>query len=124
MAGSVATMLFAAAAALAILVPGQVEAREFQRVATEAEFSATVVGRSLSRMGIRLNVTPDGDITGRAFGRDVTGEWTWQSGHFCRTLRFGGSDLGYNCQMVLRDGNTVRFIADEGRGDFADLRLR
>lgn len=118
---------FAAAVAaitLALQPALPAEASDFRRVVSEGEFASSVVGRSLTRMGIRLNVSDTGAITGRAFGQTVSGEWSWESGLFCRTLYFGRSDLGYNCQMVLMNGDTVRFISDAGQGDFADLRLR
>jgi hypothetical protein len=75
-------------------------------------------------MGIRLTVSPEGEIAGRAFGGPVTGEWTWQNGYFCRDLYWNGSDLGYNCQLVQANGDTLRFTSDQGAGMFADLTLR
>jgi hypothetical protein len=33
-------------------------------------------------------------------------------------------DLGYNCQAVLRNGRTVRFVSDQGTGMHADFRLQ
>jgi hypothetical protein len=113
-----------AAAVLLLAHPAPADSSEFRRIATEGEFASTVVGRSLTRMGIRLNVTDAGVINGRAFGQAVSGEWSWQSGLFCRSLYFGRNDLGYNCQVVLMNGDTVRFVSDSGQGDFADLRLR
>lgn len=97
---------------------------EFQPVREEQNFRSLVEGRELTRFGIRLEVLPQGEIRGRGFGMDVGGEWEWRNGYFCRTLEFGGSGDGYNCQLVLRDGATLRFVSDQGEGDSADLRLR
>lgn len=97
---------------------------DFQPVRAESEFRELVTGRELSRFGIRLQVLPQGEIRGRGFGMQVGGDWEWRDGFFCRTLKFGESGDPYNCQLVLRQGNTLRFISDQGRGDFADLRLR
>ena len=88
------------------------------------EFVNLVNGRALTRFGISLQVSPEGQIVGRAFGRQVTGNWRWQQGYFCRDLFFGGDDLGFNCQMVLVNGSTIRFVADQGQGEYADFRLR
>ena len=97
---------------------------DFQPIREEANFRALVDGRELTRFGVRLQVLPQGEITGRGFGMRVGGEWEWRDGYFCRTLEFGQSGDPYNCQLVLRDGNTLRFISDQGQGDQADLRLR
>lgn len=99
-------------------------AAAFERITSPDEFNQIVVGRELTRLGISLQVGAQGIVTGDGLGWPVTGEWRWQDGYFCRTLDWGGSDLGYNCQTVLRNGNRVRFIADQGQGRSADFRLR
>jgi hypothetical protein len=81
-------------------------------------------GRELRRFGIRLTVTPDGTIQGRAFGTPVTGQWNWNDGYFCRDLFYGEDDLGFNCQLVQVNGETLRFTSDQGQGIYADLTLR
>ncbi|MFN3615505.1 MAG: dihydrodipicolinate reductase [Rubrimonas sp.] len=106
----------------AVALPAAAQAAE--RVQSKSDFVRLVSGKALTRMGITLNVSPEGGIAGRAFGQPVTGAWRWQGGLFCRDLRFGSRDLGLNCQVVEKRGDTIRFIADEGRGDYADLRLR
>lgn len=108
------TAMIAAAPALA----------DFQPVREEGNFRALVEGRELTRFGIRLQVLPKGEIRGRGFGMQVGGRWEWHNGYFCRTLEFGGSGDGYNCQLVLREGATLRFVSDQGQGDSADFRLR
>ena len=97
---------------------------DFQPVREETTFRSLVEGRELTRLGVRLKVLPQGEITGRGFGMQVGGAWEWRDGYFCRTLEFGQSGDPYNCQLVLRNGDTLRFISDQGRGDQADLRLR
>ena len=97
---------------------------DFQPVRDERNFRALVDGRDLTRFGVRLQVLPQGKITGRGFGFQVAGRWEWRDGYFCRTLEFGGSGDGYDCQLVLRDGATLRFVSDEGEGESADLTLR
>jgi hypothetical protein len=115
----------AIAAVLAgLALPAASPLAAFERITDAREFTQTVAGRDLTRFGIRLQVTPDGGIRGRGFGYTVTGEWRWESGFFCRDMDWGGTDIGYNCQAVLRDGNRVRFIADQGRGEHADFTLR
>ena len=96
----------------------------FERIENKDGFVSMVKNRALTRLGIRLNVSENGKITGRAFGRQVTGDWAWRDGYFCRDLFVGGDELGANCQMVQVKGNTMRFTSDRGQGQFADLRLR
>lgn len=98
-------------------------AEGFSRVQAESEFVSLISGKALTRFGIELDVTPDGVIRGSAFGKPVTGAWRWADGLFCRDLYFGKRDLGPNCQVVQRNGDTIRFISDAGQGDFADLQL-
>lgn len=114
-----------AAMAVVLSAPTDAQARELFLVKDRAEFVALVAGRDLTRLGVRLTVTPDGQISGRAFGFAVTGTWNWQGNYFCRDMSYGsGNALGYNCQVVYQNGDTLRFIADRGAGDHADLRLR
>jgi hypothetical protein len=112
------------AAIVAILQPGQALANGFQQLEARSQFLSVIEGRKLTRMGIELDVTPSGEIRGRAFGRPVVGAWNWQDGYFCRDLYWGQRNLGPNCQAVQLDGRTIRFISDRGTGEFADLRLR
>ena len=99
-------------------------AEGFQRIEDEANFVKLVKDRDLKRFGIRLQVSDSGQIVGRAFGQDVTGQWDWQNGFFCRDLYLSGEELDPdNCQLVEVRGNTVRFTSDMGRGDSAALRI-
>lgn len=103
--------------------PRPAQAEEFRVVESDAQFVALVEGRELRRLGIRLTVTPSGEIQGRAFGGPVTGQWRWENGYFCRDLFWNDTDLGYNCQLVQENGTALRFTSDQGAGMFADLTL-
>jgi len=107
-----------------LAAPIATPAAAFERITSANDFTQTVVGRDLTRFGIRLQVTPDGAIQGRGFGSAVSGEWRWENGFFCRDMAWGSTEIEYNCQAVLRDGDTVRFVADQGQGEHADFRLR
>jgi len=119
-----ATTWIAATLTAWVVLSETAQADTFQRVDERDRFVSLVEDRSLTRLGIRLKVGNDGKITGRAFGRKVTGDWTWTGGYFCRDLYVGGDELGPNCQMVQVQGNTVRFTSDKGQGIYADLRLK
>ncbi|ABD56955.1 hypothetical protein [Jannaschia sp. CCS1] len=110
-------------AALAAIAPLPALA-ELARITDRAAFINTVQGRELSRLGVTLRVAPNGSISGRALGRDVTGTWVWESGMFCRTLDAGDRQFARNCQVVSVDGSSIRFHADQGTGDIADFRIR
>ncbi|MDG4650550.1 dihydrodipicolinate reductase [Roseibacterium sp. SDUM158017] len=107
-----------------LLSAGEGAAEEFDQVSSRDTFVSLIEGRELRRFGIRLTVSPDGRIQGRAFGAPVTGQWDWDGGFFCRDLYWGSENLGFNCQLVQVDGETIRFTTDQGQGIYADLTLR
>lgn len=108
--------------AMLILLPAP--ALAFERVTDRAAFLAAVEGKRLVGDGVSLRVGRDGSISGRGFGFRVGGDWFWQDGYFCRTLETVIRDFPRNCQVVAIRGDTVRFVADRGAGDVADLRIR
>jgi hypothetical protein len=112
-----------ALAAASLIAAETAAAESFQPLRDQRAFVGLVQGRDLTRFGIRLEVTPAGEIKGSAFGTPVTGQWRWQDGYFCRDLYWGERDLGPNCQEVQVNGETLRFISDRGEGMFADLSL-
>ncbi len=110
---------------LALVVATPAVASDFERIEDRDNFVSLVKDRSLTRLGIRLRVSQDGQIQGRAFGKEISGGWTWQQGYFCRDLYADGDALDVrNCQTVQVRGNTLRFTSDKGQGDSADLRLK
>ncbi|TFL20071.1 dihydrodipicolinate reductase [Jannaschia formosa] len=96
----------------------------FERIESRDAFLSLVQGRTLAGDGVSLRVGADGSIAGRGFGFRVTGGWTWEDGFFCRTLDTLVRDFPRNCQLVQLQGNVLRFTADRGAGDVADLTLR
>ncbi|MEM9967556.1 MAG: dihydrodipicolinate reductase [Pseudomonadota bacterium] len=97
---------------------------EFQKVESRDAFVSLMQGKTLTRPLVRLQVSSDGSISGTGAAWEVTGQWQWKSGYLCRSLEWGGDDLGYNCQEVKTDGRTVRITSDRGTGRSADFRLR
>lgn len=109
---------------LCLLLAIPVPAAAFEAVTSRDAFVSLVSGKRLTGDGVSLQVLPDGAITGRGFGLRVSGTWQWQDGFFCRTLDTAIRDFPLNCQRVSVQGSTVRFHADRGTGDVADLRIR
>ncbi len=97
---------------------------EYLVIKDKNTFIAAIKDKTLKRPLIRLEVTEDGKITGRAAMLSVTGQWTWENSYFCRDLFWGSRNLGYNCQQVSRSGKKIRFTSDEGEGDFADFTVK
>lgn len=110
-----------AAALLSIASPALAE---FQTITSRDAFVQLIDGKTLTRTLVKLNVLPDGTISGKGMSWDVTGEWAWKNGYLCRSLYWGGDDLGYNCQEVKANGDRVRITSDRGTGQSADFRLR
>ena len=124
MGGKIMRHAILAVAAFFWIHTNSAAAEEFDIVQSRDTFVGLIDQRELTRFGIRLSVAPDGDISGRAFGTPVTGEWDWDGGYFCRDLFWGETNLGSNCQSVQVRGDTLRFTTDRGEGIFADLTLR
>lgn len=99
-------------------------AADFVRITDQSSFERAVLGKTLSRPLIRLQVLSAGKITGRGATAPVTGDWQWREGYFCRDLAWGDRDLGYNCQEVALDGARIRFTSDRGAGQSAVFKLR
>jgi len=83
-----------------------------------------VKGKTLTRPLVKIEVASTGAISGKGALWPISGIWTWKDGYFCRSLEWGGDDLGYDCQEVTASGSKVRFTSDQGSGDSADFRLR
>lgn len=97
---------------------------EFQQVKSKDAFMALMSGKELTRPLVKLRVLPNGRIAGSGASWEVSGSWTWENGYLCRSLEWGGDDLGYNCQEVRTNGSRVRITSDKGAGRSADFRLR
>ncbi len=113
--------VLSAVAALALAGPAWAE---LQPVRDKSKFMQIVQGKTLSRPFVTLQVSGNGQISGKGATRPVTGSWRWDGGFFCRDLNWGDRALGYNCQEVRVNGDTIRFTSDKGAGDSADFRLR
>ncbi|MEH6645897.1 dihydrodipicolinate reductase [Sulfitobacter sp.] len=109
------------ALALACATPA---AAEFSKVESAAEFKQLVSGKTLTRPLVKLTLNPNGTISGKGAAWPVTGRWSWKNGFFCRSLEWGGDDLGYNCQEVKTSSDRIRFTSDQGAGDSAEFSLR
>ena len=93
-------------------------------ITTSDEFIGLVTDKTLTRSFITLKVISDGEIRGKGAFRKIAGTWLWEDGYFCRSLRWGRTDLDYNCQRVTSDGNKLTFTSDQGQGDSASFTLR
>lgn len=110
-----------AAVLLTIAVPA---AAELSKVQSASEFTGLVTGKTLTRPFVQLTVSPAGAISGVGGAWPITGNWTWENGYFCRSLEWGGDDLGYDCQEVTATAGKITFTSDQGNGDSAEFRLR
>ena len=93
-------------------------------ITNRSDFENLVIEKKLKRFLISLSVGSDGKIEGSAAGRNVTGDWDWIDGFFCRTILWGKRELKYNCQKVTFDGKRLRFISDRGKGNSASFAIR
>ena len=94
----------------------RMEAAEKQ-ITTEKEFRAKVVGKKLITERGNVTIQADGSLTGQLGGKEVSGEWTWDDGYYCRSVAFGNRQLRDDCQMVTIVGKEVTFYRKKGYGD-------
>jgi hypothetical protein len=110
---------------LATALPASAEG--FLTVTDKTRFLDLVQNREL-RIGLydlSISVLPDGRIAGSALGWEITGQWAWKDGYFCREMDWSGTPISYNCQLVEAEGaEKLRFTVDQGKGDSATFRLR
>ena len=106
-----------------LFIAGHASASETM-ITNRSDFENLVIEKKLKRFLISLSVTSDGKIKGEAAGRNVTGDWDWIDGFFCRTMLWGARELEYNCQLVTFDGRRLHFISDQGKGQSATFVLR
>jgi hypothetical protein len=111
-------------ACASVLAMSQAAFAEFQKVESQAAFVSAIEGKKLKRPLVELSVTPAGGISGTGAVWEISGSWSWKDGYFCRSLEWGGDDLGYNCQEVTLNGGKIRFTSDKGAGQSADFTLR
>ena len=96
------------------------------RILSKAAFLELVLGKTLGipMFFVRLRIYGDGSIQGKGMGRQVSGLWEWETGYFCRTLFWGGADIGRNCQEVTLDSRKLIFTSDRGMGRSARFSLK
>ena len=110
---------------LAFAIPDMAAAEEFRPIESLDRFVSLTNGRDLRRFGIRVQVTPEGQIEGRAFGGPVTGAWTWGKRLFSAAISSGTATTSATTASWLEEnGDTLRFTTDRGAGIYADLTLR
>lgn len=106
---------------------GPVQAQDYVPIKERDAFLSLIEGRALRvpLYGLTLNLTPDGQITGKALGWGISGTWRWEDGFFCRDMDWSGMEIPYNCQLVEAKGESaVRFTVDKGVGESASFRLQ
>ncbi|MBA4325609.1 MAG: dihydrodipicolinate reductase [Rhodobacter sp.] len=112
---------------LLLALPLPAAADSFEPITQKDRFLDLVQNREL-RIGLynlSLNVLADGRISGSALGWQITGQWSWKDGYFCREMDWSGMEIDYNCQLVEADGaERLRFTVDQGKGNSATFRLR
>lgn len=110
----------------ALLIASPLQASQAQVLRDKQDFLSMVEGRALTigLFKLSLNVQPNGTLTGSAMGWDVKGTWAWKDGLFCREMDWSGYEIEYDCQVVEKVGEKLRFIAKYGKGQAADFRLK
>lgn len=82
----------------------------------EAEFRATIVGKTLTFQGNSLTVNADGTLSGPWDGSGIQGTWVWDNGAMCREASIGTRELDPDCQTFVVNGSTVTVTRNRGAG--------
>ena len=123
----------AAGVALLAVATGQLvsetswaDAQGEARIMTEQELREKVVGRRITNKDGYVIIHEDGTVTG-AFGKGgrdkLTGTWTWEGQHYCRTLKVSGTDYGRDCQVIEVSGDMLASTTDQGQGERSVWKL-
>ncbi len=110
--------------ALTLAGAAAVAAENLTRIETRPVFVNLVSGRELQRFGVAMSFSPEGAISGVAFGSALTGRWDWEGDYLCRSIDYAHTAIPPDCQVVRSDGGTVSFTGRRGKGSQADYRLR
>ena len=101
-------------------------AQDESRIMTEEELREKVVGKRITNKDGYVIIHEDGTVTG-AFGKGgkdkLTGTWTWEGQHYCRTLKVGGTDYGRDCQVIEVSGDTLASTTEKGKGERSVWKL-
>ena len=118
--------LLAVAAGPLVAGGSSARAQDGTRIMTEQELREKVVGRRISDPSGYVIIHADGTVSG-AFGKGgkdkLTGRWTWEGEHYCRTIEVGGTDYGRDCQVLEVSGETLWSTTNEGKGERSSWKL-
>lgn len=93
------------------------------RIKTEKEFRELVVGKNLVDKVSTVIVHEDGRLTGAFKAHKITGLWNWTGDTYCRTVKVGSRNLGYDCQTVSVSGDRVTFVRNNGAGRSVTFKM-
>ena len=121
MRSSALSYLAAGLAALALAASHSIQpalaADPNERITTEQGFKEKIVGRKLVQKHGYVIIHDDGKITGTLRSKKLTGKWNWKEEYYCRTVRLGAKDLGYDCQVVeMSEDSSISFLRKKGKG--------
>ena len=106
---------------LALAAPAVADGK---RIATEDEFQAHVVDRTLTRDRTVLRYAGNGSLSGVVRGARLDGTWVWAGATLCRRATLGSRSLGYDCMAVFVIRDLVILVRNAGRGRAFALRFR
>ena len=115
---------FFTAAAIILALTSPALAISGKKLNTIDEFQSRVVGKILTSSDGFVTVRKNGSIGGEVQGKKLKGKWNWQEGYFCRSLVWGGKNMGSACQEIRVNGKSVHFIRDQGKGSATSYTIK
>lgn len=89
----------------------RIEGPAEKQITTEKEFRAKVVGKKLITERGAIKIHKDGNMTGTLGNREVSGEWTWEEGYWCRSIALDDRQFPDDCQMVTILGDEIDLLS-------------
>jgi len=88
---------------------------KFQRIVTEENFVAEVVGRQLVyESGAIIIFLEDNTFAGGFSGSRVWGEWVWRDEQLCHQMNVGEKRYKVACKVPQIQDKKIRFIREDG----------
>ena len=110
------TMAAVLAIAISLSLAQNTKADDETRITTEEAFREAIVGKKISNESGYSLLHEDGRMTGNFSGRELTGTWSWEDEHFCRSGKLGKKKLARDCQVIVVSGEDATFIRKRGKG--------
>ncbi|MDA7949252.1 MAG: hypothetical protein MPJ78_17460 [Hyphomicrobiaceae bacterium] len=88
-----------------------------EEIKTKAQFVKQIAGKKLVQKDSWVVLSADGKVKGEGPAKGpIIGRWIWEGRYYCREITIDEVLFPRDCQVVTRNGDTVNFAHDQGKG--------